>query len=100
MTAFDDLVADLHADEDLATAAQFRRPPHGWAAVRVIVSQPTDALGQARAGSLAADLIASAITDTPQPGDELRIDGTVYVVDDTERDALGLSWRLTLSDRN
>ena len=100
MTAFDDALADLHADPDLSTPAHYRRPPYTWAAVRVILSQPTDALGQTRAGSLQADLAASAITDTPQPGDELRIGATVYIVEDTERDALGLSWRLQLADRN
>lgn len=100
MTAFTDLVEDLAADADLGQAAHFRRPPYAWVAVRVILSQPTDGLGQARAGSLQADLAASAITDTPQPADELRIGATVYVVEDTERDALGLSWRLQLADRN
>lgn len=100
MSVFDTALATLHADTNLAQDAHFRRPPYAWVAVRVILSQPTDSLGQARAGSLQADLAASAITDTPQPADELRIGTTVYTVEDTERDALGLSWRLQLADRN
>lgn len=98
MTAFADMVADLAEDEDLGRAAHYRRPPYTWQAVRVVLSQPTDVLGNVRAGSLQADMPAAAITDTPQRGDELRLGAVVHTVQDTERDALGLSWRLTLSD--
>ena len=108
MPVFDDAVEDLHADEDLSVAASFRRPPYAWESVRVILSQPTDALGNARAGSLQADILASATTDDPVRGDELRIDvatgaiaaNTVFIVEDAERDPLALSWRLTLADHN
>jgi hypothetical protein len=97
MGVFDDAIEDLHADEDLSVAASFRRPPYTWQPVRVILSQPTDITGTARAGSLQAEIRAEAITDEPQRGDELRIGADTYTVEDTERDALALSWRLTLS---
>ena len=108
MTAFDRALATLHADTNMSVAASFRRPPYAWESVRVILSHPTEAFGTARASTLQADLIAGAVTDTPQPGDELRIDvatyqiaaGTVFTVEDTERDPLALTWRLTLADRN
>jgi len=97
MGVFDDAIEDLHADEDLSVAASFRRPPYTWQACRVILSQPTDIIGTARAGSLQAEIRAEAITDEPQRGDELRIGADTYTVEDTERDVLALSWRLTLS---
>jgi hypothetical protein len=98
VTAFDDAIEDLHADEDLSVAASFRRPPYTWQPCRVILSQPTDIIGNARAGTLQAEIRAEAITDTPQRGDELRIGAATYTVADTERDVLGLSFRLTLSE--
>jgi len=97
MTVFDTALRTLHADANMGTAASFRRPPYAWQACRVILSQPTDITGTARAGSLQADIRAAAITDTPQRGDELRIGAAVHTVEDTERDVLALSWRLTLS---
>jgi hypothetical protein len=97
MTAFATMLATLHADANLGTAASFRRPPYAWQACRVILSSPTDALGNVRAGTVTADIRAADITDTPQRGDELRIGATVYTVEDAERDVLALSWRLTLS---
>lgn len=97
MTAFDAAIEDLHADEDFSVAASYRRPPFTWQSVRVILSQPTDILGSARAGTLQAEIRSAAITDVPERGDELRIDGTTYKVEDTERDVQGLSWKLTLS---
>jgi hypothetical protein len=108
VSVFGAAIEDLHADEDLSVAASFRRSPYAWESVRVILSHPTEAFGTARASTLQADLIAGAVTDTPQPGDELRIDvatyqiaaGTVFTVEDTERDPLALTWRLTLADRN
>lgn len=97
MTAFDSALATLHADTNLATVASYRHPPYTWQSVRVILSQPTDAIGTAIAGSMQAEIMASAITDTPQRGDELRIGATTYTVESAERDVLGLSWKLTLS---
>lgn len=98
MTAFDDAAEDLHADEDLSVAASFRRPPYTWQAVRVILSQPSDQFGNAIAGTVAAEIRAAAITDTPAKGDELRIGTATYTVESAERDALSLSWKLTLSE--
>jgi hypothetical protein len=98
MGVFDAALDDLHADEDLSTAASFRRPHYVWQSVRVILSQPSDIIGGARAGTLQADILGSAVTDTPQRGDELRIGATTYTVEDAERDPLALSWRLTLSE--
>jgi len=108
MTVFDTALATLHADSNMSVAASFRRPPYAWESVRVILSQPTELFGTARAGTLQAELLASAVTDTPQRGDELRIDvttgaiaaGTVFVLEDPERDVLALSWRVTLADQN
>ena len=92
------MLATIHADANMATAAHYRRPPYVWQSVNVILSQPTDVLGAVRAGTLAADMLTSSVTDTPQRGDQIRIGQTIYTVQDTERDVLGLSWRLTLSD--
>jgi hypothetical protein len=98
MGVFEDAAEDLHADADLSVAASFRRPPYAWQSVRVILSRPTDVMGAVRAGTLVAELRAAAIADTPQRGDELRLGAVVHTVQDTERDVLGLSWSLTLSD--
>jgi hypothetical protein len=98
MTVFDTALATLHADPNMGAAAQFRRPPWTWQSVRVILSQPTDITGSIRAGTLQAEIRGAAITDPPQRGDELRIDGTTYTVEDTERDVMALSWKLTLSE--
>jgi hypothetical protein len=98
MNAFAAALATLHADANMGTAAHFRRPPYAWQPARVILSQPTDALGNVRAGTLQADIRAAAIADTPQRGDELRIGAAVHTVEDAERDVLALSWRLTLSE--
>lgn len=97
MTVFATALARLHADANMGVAAYFRRPPYTWQSVRVILSQPTDITGAIRAGTLTAELRAAATTDTPQRGDEVRIDGTTYAVEDAERDVQGLSWKLTLS---
>ncbi len=97
MGVFDDAIADLHADEDLAVAASYRQPNYTWQSVRVILSQPVDITGATIAGTVQADIQASAVTHTPQHGDELRIGATTYTVETAERDALGLSWRLQLS---
>jgi len=103
LSVFDEAMEDLHGDADLSIAAEFRRPPFAWVAVRAILSQSTDAIGGlgglgARAGQVQADILAAAITDTPTKGDQLRIGATAYTVEAAERDALALSWRLTLSD--
>jgi hypothetical protein len=100
MSVFATALRTLHADTNMSVAAQYRRPPYTWQAVRVILSQPTDAIGNAIAGTLQAELRQAAVTDTPQRGDELRMDGTTYTVESTERDVQALSWRLTLADRN
>lgn len=98
MGVFDDAAADLHADEDLAVAASFRRPPYAFAAVRVILSQPTDEFGTAIAGTLEADIAAASLADDPGPGCELAIGATTYTVVKARRDAEAASWRLTLSE--
>ena len=100
MSVFGAALTDFHADEDLSTAASFQRPPAAAQSCRVILSQPTDVLGSARAGTLLAEILATAITVIPQRDDELTIATVKYVVEDTERDILGLSWVLTLADRN
>jgi len=98
MTAFAVMLDTLHSDANMGVQAEFRRPPFTWQPVRVIQSQPTDMLGNVRAGTVQVEIRTSAITDTPQRGDEIRLGGTVYSVQDTERDILGLTWRLTLSE--
>ena len=97
MGVFDAALADLHDDEDMATAASYRRPPFTWHAVRVIRSQSSDAFGNARAGAHQVDILASDIADIPQRGDEILIGETTHTVEDAEADVLQLSWRLTLS---
>lgn len=106
MSVFDDAAEDLHADEDLSVAASFRRPPYAWESVRVILSQPTDEFGNKTAGTLQADILSAAVTDMPQPGDELRFDtatgaiaaGTVFTLHNPRRDAEAVSWRCDLSE--
>lgn len=98
MNAFERMAVAVFADPNLGSAAQFRRPPWTWQNVRVILSQPTDITGTIRAGTIQAEIRAAETTDTPQRGDELRIGAITYTVEDTERDALALSWKLTLSE--
>jgi hypothetical protein len=97
MTAFQTALATLHADTNMAVAASFRRPPYTWQACRVILSQPTDITGAARAGTVQADILAADITDQPQHGDELLVGAITYTIGDAERDPLALSWRCQLS---
>lgn len=96
MTVFATALATLHADPNLGEAAHFRRPPYTWQAVTIIRQQPNDLMGNARAGALLVDVLASEVADLPMRGDEIRIGSTVYRVEDAEPDALGLSYRCTL----
>ena len=104
MSAFEAMLAALHADSNIGIPADFRRPPGPWVPARVVLSRPSDALGGlggvgARAGSLVATIVAGDIASLePRRGDELLIDGVVHRVEDSERDPLGLSWRLTLAE--
>lgn len=109
MPVFDDMMADLHADEDMTIAAEFRRPPFTWAPVRVIRARESDALGGlgprgGRAGRLQVDILASQVTDAPARGDQVRGDlgagSRTYTVEDAAPDDLGLSYRCTLSEPN
>jgi hypothetical protein len=104
MSAFDLAAATLHADPNLSTAADYRRSPGAWAALRVLLSQPDEiaaGLGGigARAGTLTAEVIGADTGLTPARGDELRIGATLYAVEEAQRDVLGITWRLTLSER-
>ena len=104
MSAFAATLAAVHADTNIGTPADFRRPPGSWVPARVVLSRPADAMGGlgglgTRAGSLAATIVAGDITPLePQRGDEVLLNGTVHRVDDAERDPLGLSWRLILAE--
>lgn len=104
MSAFAAALAAVHADTNIGTPADFRRPPGSWVPARVVLSRPADAMGGlgglgTRAGSLTATIIAGDITPLePQRGDEVLLNGTVHRVDDAERDPLGLSWRLILAE--
>ncbi len=100
MGVFDAALTDLHADADLSSAASFQRPPASAQVCRVILSQPTDVMGSARAGKLVAEILATAITVVPKRDDELTIASVIYIVEDAERDVQGLSYVLTLADRN
>jgi hypothetical protein len=106
MSAFTGAMAALLADANLGSNAQYRRPPGGWAAVRVVRSAPDEQVSGlgglgSRAGSLsvviAADALATLGLLPPLRGDELRLVGTVYRVEDAESDVFGVSWRLTLA---
>ena len=105
MNAFASALAAAHADANFGTPADFRHPPGPWVPARVVLSRPSDIIGGlgglgARTGSLAASVLAADIAPLrPRRGDELLFDGTVHPIEDAEPDALGLSWRLTLSDR-
>ena len=104
MSAFASALATVHADTNIGTPADFRRPPGPWVPARVVLFRPTDTIGGlgglgTRAGSLAATILAGDITPLePQRGDEVLLNGTVHRVDDAERDPLGLSWRLILAE--
>lgn len=98
MNAFTTMNATLHADPNLGTAAQYRRPPYPWQSIRVIMSQPVDPVtGDTIAVSRQADILTADVRDEPGRGDELRIGDTTYKVESAEGDTLGLSWRVTLS---
>ena len=98
MNAFATMNATLHADPNMAVAAQYRRPSYTWQSIRVIMSQPVDPVaGDTIAGSRQADILTADVRDEPGRGDELRIGDTTYKVESAEGDALGLSWRVTLS---
>jgi hypothetical protein len=104
MSAFASMLAAVHADTNIGTPADFRRPPGPWVPARVVLSRPTDTIGglggiATRAGSLAAALLAGDIAPlVPRRGDELLLDGRVRSIETAEPDPLGLSWRLVLSD--
>ncbi len=104
MSAFASMLAAVHADTNIGTPADFRRPPFPWVPARVVLSRPSDTIGGlgglgSRVGGLAATLLAGDIAPLePRRGDELLIDGRVHSVADAEPDPLGLSWRLILSD--
>jgi hypothetical protein len=104
MSAFAQALAAIHADTNVGTPADYRRPPGPWVPARVVLSSPTDSIGGlgglgTRAGSIAATILAGDIAPLePQRGDEVLLNGIVYRVDDAERDALGLSWRLILAE--
>jgi hypothetical protein len=74
--------------------------------VRVVRSAPDEQLGGlggagSRAGSLSVVIAADTLTALgllpPQRGDKVLLAGAAYRVEDTEADALGVSWRLTLA---
>jgi hypothetical protein len=104
MSAFASMLAAVHADTNIGTPADFRRPPFPWVPARVVLSRPSDTIGGlgglgTRAGSLAATVLAGDITPLePQRGDELLLDGVVHRIEGAERDPLGLSWRLVLAE--
>lgn len=112
MTVFATALTTLHADPNMGEDAYFRRPPGAWEAVRAIRSQPSDIIGMVRAGSLQVDILASATTNDPVRGDEVKFTtaiylgatlhpaGTVFVVEGSAPDDLALSWLLTLADHN
>lgn len=107
MNAFADALALLHADPNIGSDAEYRRPPAAWTALRICLSQPADAVPGfsspgARAGTveatlLAADLAAIASGFIPARGDELAIGGATYRVEVADPDTLRLSWRITLA---
>jgi hypothetical protein len=96
-------MAALHADGNMGTDAEFRRPPGAWLALRITLSKPaSDLLGLggigARAGTIEAVMLAADYAPlSPMRGDEVRIAGTVHRVEAVEPDALRLSWRLILA---
>lgn len=106
MTVFADALAVQHADDNFATAAEFKQAAASvWTSLRAIVSRPQDAVpGFAqpgnRAGALQATVLAAdiaAVATKPVRNDQMRIDGTVYRVESAEKDVLGLSWLITLA---
>lgn len=104
MSAFASMLAAVHADTNIGTPADFRRPPFPWVPARVVLSRPSDTIGglgglATRVGGLAATLLAGDIAPLePRRGDELLLDDRVRIVEAAEPDPLGLSWRLILSD--
>ena len=104
MSAFRAMLAALHADANIGSAADFRRPPYPWVPARVVLASPNDVLGGlggigSWAGRRTAEVLASDIAPLePRRGDELRIGAVIHRVEDAERDPLGLSWRITLAE--
>jgi hypothetical protein len=103
VSAFASALAVLHADPNMATDAEFRRPPGNWTALRILLSKPADEVPGfgspgGRAGTIEATVLAADCTPlSPARGDEMRIASVVHRVEAVDRDALGLSWRLTLA---
>lgn len=103
MSVFDVAQATLHADGNIGQAADYRRPPAtAWTSLRVVLSSPTDVIGglgatAGRSGTLQIVIRAADLASRPLRGDEFRLSGTVYKVEDVERAPLSISYRVTLS---
>ena len=87
MSAFASALAAIHADSNIGTPADFRRPPGPWVPARVVLSRPSDIVGGL--GGLAARTGSPAAT---------QLDNRVRTVEDVQPDPLGLSWRLILAE--
>jgi len=105
MTAFARAIAALHADPNLAAAAEWQAATGGtWVALRLIPSLPEALVpGAPGAGVRAVAVLASIpASDLPQPprrGDLLRWGSPMvtYRVETVETDALGVSHHVGLS---
>lgn len=108
MTAFDEAMAELHADPDLSEAIRYRRPPATWLAGdrRGIRSTPPrlgDGLEGAvtRSETVRLDVLASTLPWSPRAGDIVEMAGATWLVEDEPiRDARGLSWRLPMAEQS
>lgn len=104
MSVFADAMEALHADENIGTDAEFRRPPGAWVPLRAILAQPADDVPGygnpgARAGAIEAVVLTTALPGiAPARGDELRVAGWVRHIESARPDPVGITWRLILSD--
>ncbi|MFZ4410761.1 MAG: head-tail joining protein, partial [Paracraurococcus sp.] len=98
-SVFATALATLHADQNMATEAEWRAAAGGaWRPVRVLLAAPADevvSLGGpgARAGALEATLRAAELApDTPRRGDLLRrvSPPETWKVEEVDPDPLGL----------
>ncbi|CAH2606534.1 conserved protein of unknown function (plasmid) [Rhodovastum atsumiense] len=94
LTAFDRAARLLHRDRNVGTDAEYRKPNTAWVPLRIVVSRSSNDLGTARGDAISADILTTDAA--PRRGDELRIGGTVYRIEEVEPDGIGVSVRCTL----
>ena len=98
MSLFAEAIDDLFADPNLARDAVWRPAAGDPVPVRIMLRQPDDiaSVGESRFATNATvvDIRITEIAE-PRPGDQVEIDGELFVVQgEPRRDAERLVWRI------